>query len=113
MRTLAGLSSMTALVAVPVLSVTLRRTLTRIKQLDTQHKQVLDRAEAQRQVTNAFTAVLIAARASLSPCPACDNGKDESCVCETRRRALADSVTAVEALAGPPPMGSIEQTSES
>jgi hypothetical protein len=56
-----------------------------------------DRSLAYRiQLWETLLPVFVAARASLLPCPSCQLGADEPCVCDMRHRSLAEALNAVD-----------------
>jgi hypothetical protein len=87
------LSSLTALVAIVFLGVAIRRALARLAVMDQQRNHALERAEV---LLVGLAPLMAAARACLWPCPSCDIGSGEPCLCEARRHALAGSLRGAE-----------------
>ncbi len=50
----------------------------------------------QTQLCEMLLPVLVAARASLLPCPSCGLGADEPCVCDMRRRSLVAALVTID-----------------
>lgn len=89
-------SSFAALLAVVTLSLSVRRTLARIKVLESQRNQALATIDTQRALLDGLVPLMTAVRATLAPCPHCDLGTDEPCLCQARRRALLAAFSSTE-----------------
>lgn len=92
----ASLSSLASLLAVVTLSFCVHRTLARQRALQSQRDQALATIDTQRELVDCLLPLMTAARATVSPCPACDLGGDEPCLCQARHQALLAAITGTE-----------------
>jgi hypothetical protein len=90
------ISSALAVAAVAGLALSSNIAARRIRAVETRLMRTDTALNYQTQLCETLLTVLVAARASLLPCPSCPLGADEPCVCDMRRRSLAAALVTVD-----------------